>query len=175
MGGRALSFFGAAAQSAVFNHALDERLRAGALDQLQAGDLAWVHRSRKVFVVDADELARPELDGRLRALEVSPSGPMWGSKMTMARASVLEGERAALQRFGLSEETLRKTPFELEGARRAMRARIEHSLVDSGFDEDGAYVRLAFELERGGFATTVLPEIMGEDGDRLDHRDDEGD
>jgi len=162
MGRRALSFFGAAAQSAMFNRLLDERLAAGSIEALQQGDLAWLHRSRAVFLVDDKEFRNPELAKRVAALELSPSGPMWGPGMTLAAGAVLERERDILQCFGLSEANLKSSPCELEGARRPMRCRIENPLVDGGFDEHGPYVRVAFDLERGSFATMVLCEIVND-------------
>jgi tRNA(Glu) U13 pseudouridine synthase TruD len=39
--------------------------------------------------------------------------------------------------------------------------------VEGGVDEHGAYVRCAFELPRGAFATVVLREIMKPAGDEL--------
>ena len=41
-----------------------------------------------------------------------------------------------------------------------MRVPITDPDLSAGADEHGAYVRLAFELPRGAFATTVLREIM---------------
>ncbi|MEE9212800.1 MAG: tRNA pseudouridine(13) synthase TruD, partial [Phycisphaeraceae bacterium] len=46
------------------------------------------------------------------------------------------------------------------GRRRPMRAFVKNPDVCGGVDEHGPYVRLAFELPRGAFATTVLREIM---------------
>ena len=74
-------------QSAVFNAVLDDRLAAGALATLEEGDLAWKHDNGAVFAVTAgDDPA--QLAARLAALEISPSGPMWGSGMTRAAGAV---------------------------------------------------------------------------------------
>lgn len=162
MGRRALSFFGAAAQSAIFNRVLDGRVMAGTLEELRVGDLAWVHRSRAVFAVDKNELRDPALGARIAALELSPSGPMWGAGMTRPAGETLDRERLALGEFGLAEQNFERPPCDLEGARRPMRARLDNPLVDGGFDEYGQFVRVAFDLERGCFATVVLRELIAE-------------
>jgi tRNA(Glu) U13 pseudouridine synthase TruD len=38
--------------------------------------------------------------------------------------------------------------------------RVSSAEVESGVDEHGAFVRLAFDLPRGGYATEVLAEIF---------------
>jgi tRNA pseudouridine13 synthase len=146
----------------MFNRVLDERLSERATEVLRLGDLAWVHRSRAVFLVDDEEFKNPELARRAAALELSPSGPMWGPGMTLAAGVVLKRERQLLCDFGLSEADLKNSSCELEGARRPMRCRIENSMVDAGSDEHGPYVRVAFDLERGSFATMVLREIVND-------------
>lgn len=80
--------------------------------------------------------------------------------MTTASGVVGERERAALAEAGVTIEHLEQSPIRVEGARRAMRVRLAHPDVDSGFDEHGPYVRVAFDLERGAYATVVLREIM---------------
>ncbi len=159
--GRAqLGFYVNAFQSAVFNWLLDDRIARGALGTLEPGDLAWKHDSRAVFAVTEELCASGELMDRLATLEISPSGPLWGPGMTTASGVVGERERAALAEAGVTIEHLEQSPIRVEGARRAMRVRLAHPDVDSGFDEHGPYVRVAFDLERGAYATVVLREIM---------------
>jgi tRNA pseudouridine13 synthase len=156
-----------ALQSAVFNAVLDRRVRDGRLHQLIEGDLAWKHDSRAVFAVDA-AIAQAENapGGRVARMEVSPSGPMWGHGMMRAAAAAGQWELDALQAQGLNEADF-PGPQELgitaSGARRPMRLAIRDAEVSGGVDEQGAYVRVAFELERGAFATVVLREIMKND------------
>jgi tRNA pseudouridine13 synthase len=73
-------------------------------------------------------------------------------------------ERRALERLGVSlaqvDEFTQKAPQLIEGSRRPLRVPLIAPDVEGGVDEHGAYVRVAFELPRGGFATAVLPEIM---------------
>jgi tRNA(Glu) U13 pseudouridine synthase TruD len=45
-----------------------------------------------------------------------------------------------------------------------MRAVLRDPDVSGGVDEFGPYVRVAFELPRGAFATSILREIMKSEG-----------
>ncbi len=156
-------FFLAAFQSAVFNAVLDARLVEGTLGSLKDGDLAFKHDNRAVFAVDAQTLG-PELTGRLERFEISPSGPMWGPGLLRAGGAVDAAEVAALEASGIRVEDLDR--FEerrhkrIVGTRRPLRVRLTDPDVEAGVDEHGSYVRVAFDLPRGAFATTVLREIM---------------
>ncbi len=162
-----LEFFISALQSAVFNRVLARRLEAGTFDRLLPGDLAAPENSHGVFRVDA-ALAEQENapTGRIPRLEVSPTGPMWGPNMMRPEGEVLELERAALGEFGLAENEFEQVEHVgMTGSRRALRIRLRDPDISAGGDEHGPYIRLAFELPRGSFATIVLREIMkGETG-----------
>jgi tRNA pseudouridine13 synthase len=75
--------------------------------------------------------------------------------------AVLAQEVAALEAHGLTEADLAQSPYAgIEGARRPMRAALRDPDVSAGADEFGPFIRVAFELPRGSFATIVLREIM---------------
>ncbi len=156
-------FFLSAFQSAVFNRVLDDRLRAGMLGTLREGDLAMKEDNRAIFRVTAETLG-PELTGRLDLFEISPSGPMWGPEMMRASGATDEAEVAALAAAGVTPEQLdafsERRKGRLTGTRRPLRVRITDPDVEGGIDEHGSYVRVAFDLPRGAFATSVLREIM---------------
>lgn len=151
-------------QSAVFNGVLEQRLTGGAMGSLVAGDLAIRTDNRALFPVDDAIAADPETRRRLEAMEISPSGPMWGPTMLRASGAIDELEVAAMEASGVTLADLERfasagsTP--LEGARRPMRVTLAYPEVEGGVDEHGAYVRVQFELPRGAFATVVLREIM---------------
>ncbi len=46
------------------------------------------------------------------------------------------------------------------GDRRPLRIPVIDPEVEGGIDEHGSYIRCAFELPRGSFATTVMDEVM---------------
>lgn len=158
------SYFITAFQSAIFNVVLDVRLLDDALATLQPGDVAWKHDTGAAFDVTDDIAADAETRRRLDAIEISPSGPMWGAAMKRASASTDHIEVASLHAAGFDPETLTARaatchPW-LEGARRALRIPLKDHDVEGGIDEHGAFVRCTFELPRGAFATAVLREIM---------------
>ncbi len=160
VGSAALSFWISSLQSAVFNRVLDRRLDDETLTRFIEGDLAWKHGNGAVFAVTADELSKPELTQRIEAGEVSPSGPLWGRGMTRAAGAVEAVERGALADVGLTEADLQREPARLKGARRPLRVPLHNPATDAGADEHGPYIRVAFDLPAGAYATVVLRELM---------------
>lgn len=163
----AAGFFISSFQSAVFNAVLNDRVRSGTLDRLEAGDLAFVLKSRASFAVTQRELEedRDSLQSRMESFELSPSGPMWGTSMPLAGGQVNEREHDALARAGVTPKDIelseQRDGFPMIGGdRRPLRIPLIDPEVEGGLDEHGAYIRCAFELPRGSFATTVMDEIM---------------
>ena len=158
-----MSYYISSLQSAVFNAVLDRRLLAAALGRLFEGDVAFKHASRGVFTVTADMLGS-ELDDRLASFEISPSGPMWGTKLPMAAGDVLDAEVSAIEALGLRPDDITHCPSRyrkmVHGARRPLRVPLLHPSVEAGADDRGQYIQCAFELPRGSFATVVLREVM---------------
>ncbi|MCI0365618.1 MAG: tRNA pseudouridine(13) synthase TruD, partial [Phycisphaerales bacterium] len=163
VGETALAFWISALQSAMFNRVLDRRLQEGTLATLREGDLAWKHATRGIFLVTAQEMATGELPGRLTAMEISPSGPLWGTGMMQAAGATSLVEREALQATGLTMESIIGGPHSPTGARRPLRCPLNHPELDAGIDEHGKYIRVAFDLPRGAYATIALREIMKND------------
>jgi len=171
-------FFLSAFQSAVFNELLDARIRDGLLGELVPGDVAFLHHNRALFGVDDAVSNDPETRDRLESFEISPSGPMWGASMMRASGAIDRAERAALGRTGVTMGDLERfaatSELTMEGARRPYRIPVWKPEVEGGADEHGTYVRCAFELPRGSFATVVMREVMkpaepgGEGGDHAD-------
>lgn len=160
-------YYVTALQSAVFNGILDQRANAGALATLHEGDLACKHDNGAVFAVTPDVLADPSTVERLRSLEISPSGPLWGLDMMQASGAVGEAERVALEAAGLSLDLLREFSRlykdDLPGKRRSLRATLMYPDVEGTSDEHGHCIKCVFELPAGSFATVVLREIMKPD------------
>ncbi len=169
-------FWISAYQSAIFNRVLCGRMDAGTFDRLLAGDLAQKHINGAVFIVDDEVLADPGTPERVRSFEISPSGPMWGLKMARAGGAVDAMECAALEETGVTLEDIaafaERSRQPVTGARRPLRVPLIDPEVEGGIDEHGHYVRCAFELPAGAFATIVMREVMKPS---VEATDDDGD
>ncbi|MEZ6210675.1 MAG: tRNA pseudouridine(13) synthase TruD [Phycisphaerales bacterium] len=157
-------FWFTALQSAIFNRVLDRRIESNTLTSLQEGDLAMKHDNGACFKVDAATATDPDTLARLESLAISPSGPMWGRKMTRPRARALEDETAPLADFAITTEEICEGARHLGklalGKRRALRVPLTDPEIEGGADEFGPFIRCAFDLPAGSFATVVMREIM---------------
>jgi len=141
-------------QSELFNRVLAARMPE--LGQLQAGDLAWRHQGGAVFAVEDVQREQPRAD----AFEISPSGPLFGERMTRPL-----GAPAELEERVLAEAGARRADFERggvhqpAGGRRPLRVPLGPCALETGRDAAGSYAQLEFELPAGSFATQVLREL----------------
>lgn len=153
IGKRERAFYVHAAQSQVFNALLEERLAAGTLGAVEAGDVAYIHKSGGCFLVEDLAADAPRAERR----EISAAGPLWGARLLMAGGAVRAREEAALAAFGLEPRHLegpaaRAAP----GARRPYRVPLEDARVER--EPDGA-LRLDLTLPAGAYATAVIGEL----------------
>ncbi len=146
-------FYVSAYQSQFFNQVVAHRI--GGLDRLMAGDLAWRHANGAVFRVEDVEREQP----RCTAFEISPSGPLFGERMSDPQGEPGEIERQVLAEEGLTPEAWKQGPHRATGGRRPLRFQPRDSAVEAGQDDSGPFVVLHFSLESGCYATTVLREI----------------
>ena len=139
-------------QSWLFNRVLERRI--GELNVVRPGDLATLHRNGAVFRVEDPDPEQP----RCAAFEISPSGPLFGTRTPLA-----EGEPGRIEREVLAETGLTLEDFDvgggthLPGKRRPLRVPLTEIEL-TPLDETSFEVR--FVLPRGSFATTVLWEVM---------------
>lgn len=138
-------------QSRAFNEVLARRERDGTWASIVLGDLAQKHDSGGVFTVGEAEFE----DARSRCEEglLSPTGPMFGSKMRWPEAEVAVIEREALANMIDDPERLEQFSNYGEGARRALRLWVNE--LSWRREGDNALV-VSFVLTKGGYATTVL-------------------
>lgn len=150
-------------QSHVFNTTLAHRLMDNSWNTVREGDVAYKHDSGACFAVDPEAAGDPESAARAERLEISPTGPMWGHKMMRAEGAVDAAELHALESTGVTIADLAKfhdmSKGELSGERRLMRVPVIDPEIEGGADEHGTYIRLAFELPPGSYATSVVREI----------------
>ena len=165
------SFWVSALQSSIFNHLLEQRLVEGTIDRVEPGDVLFRHETRKAFLADDAALAETDLQAEIDAFELSPAGPIVGPGMPQTTGRPLAREREAFASAEVEDALFAESEFDFRGTRRPYRARITNLELDSGFDEHGPYIRVAFDLPRGSYATVVLREIIGDDGVEAHRRD----
>jgi tRNA pseudouridine13 synthase len=145
-------------QSLLFNRVLARRIDQ--IDTVVAGDLAQKTDSGGVFLVE-DE---PAEKVRAGAFEISPTGPLFGYRVSLAQGAPGELERAVLAEVGLSSEDWRKPgAHKVKGMRRALRFGLKDAAATAGSDEHGPYIEVCFTAPPGCFATVALREIMKTD------------
>lgn len=159
-------FWVSALQSAIFNRVLSERVAAGTLASLAVGDVAYLHDKGAIFKVTDADFAESDpataLAARLAAFEVSPSGPLPGAGMVASERATAERERAAIEAFG-ALALLQEGPDAPPGTRRPLRVCVSNAAIEGSFDEHGPFVRLAFDLPKGAYATVLLRELISVD------------
>ena len=111
-----------------------------------------------MFQVEDAEAEQPRAD----AFEISPSGPLFGYRMSQPSGEPGEIEARVLAAESLSPNAFRAEKLRLKGARRALRFQPGDPNIRLGADERGAYLELRFTLPRGCYATSLLRELFAE-------------
>jgi tRNA pseudouridine13 synthase len=147
------SFTLSAGRSVVFNAVLAQRVQDASWDRLLDGEIVNLDGSGSVFRI---ETPPPDIGERCAALDVHPTGPLWGrgDLRPVLAAAALENKvsaaftavTTALEAAGLRQE------------RRALRLKVE--ALAAVLDED---LELTFRLGSGAFATAVLRELVDAD------------
>jgi tRNA pseudouridine13 synthase len=146
-----------ALQSRLFNDVLALRVGAGTFDRLLDGDLAYKHANGACFLVEDATVEQP----RAVAFEISPSGPLFGYRMTLPSGEALRFEQEAFAAAGLTAQDFRSRAIgKVKGARRPLRVKPTDVELAAGVDEQGGHVTVAFTLPPGSFATVLLRELM---------------
>jgi tRNA pseudouridine13 synthase len=151
-----------AAQSAVFNHALDLRAAAGGLRAVRAGDVLQKVASGGLFVTEDVEVDQRRVD----AGELAITGPLPGGREKEpppgSPARAVEDE--ALAAAGATREDFARAGRDLPGARRPFLVPL--TLGDPAVQLDPApsgpgevALRLRFALPAGSYATVVVAAL----------------
>jgi tRNA pseudouridine13 synthase len=120
------------------------------------GDLALIHATGSVFHVLDAAIEQPRAD----RLEISPTGPLFGYRMTPPEGRPAEMETELFEREELSRDAFRAGPLRVKGARRPLRFGVSDAHIALGADARGSYLELRFALPRGCYATTLLRELF---------------
>ena len=150
------SFTISAARSLVFNAVLAERVIDRSWDRLRPGDVANLDGSGSIFAVD---VPTPQLEERCRALDIHPTGPLWGADSPSSGSEVRNIETGVERR--LETVTMALAGAGLAHERRALRLRV----ADLQAHVQDTALTLEFRLTAGGFATTVLRELLNVTGE----------
>jgi len=150
-------------QSELFNWCLKERMLwgEGSFWKPLVGDLAQVHPRKVCFEVEDSEEALAEVQTRALARKISPTGPMFGRKVRLAKGKQGELERAILAAEGLRPQSWisHVRGIDLDGNRRSLRVPIKNCSVEWLDDDD--CLLISFDLPPGAFATLLLEQVMG--------------
>jgi tRNA pseudouridine13 synthase len=148
-------FYVSAYQSHLFNQVVAARLPTG-LGHLWPGDLAWLHASGAVFRVQDPAIEQPRAD----QFDISPTGPLFGYRMTQPDGLPADLETRVLAQDALPPDAFHNPTLRVKGSRRPLRFRPAEAQVSLGADERGAYLELRFVLPRGCYATALLRELF---------------
>jgi len=146
--------FVSAYQSAIFNDVLAARMPR--IDQLLLGDMAYLHANGACFRVEEPPVEQPRCD----AWEISPTGPIFGRRMTELTGPAGEIENPLLEDAKALIGSFKRLAKELaKGERRPLRFRPRNTSISSGRDDLGDFLELRFDLPPGCYATVLVREI----------------
>jgi tRNA pseudouridine13 synthase len=141
-----------AARSCVFNEFLSRRVLAGNWDQYLDGDVMNLQGTESVFVPQEGDT---QLQARLDAMDIHPTGPLWGKGVLRSGAAARDLEMVCVEQFrdlctGLEAAGL-------EQSRRSLRLPVQ-GLQWTWLPEQN--LELQFSLPPGAYATSVLRELL---------------
>lgn len=139
-------------QSFLFNRILAARIDR--IGRILVGDWAMKHVNGACFQVEAAGIEQARAD----RFEISPTGPLFGSRAPWASGEPGELERTAVAALGETPESLSQAAAAcgFRGERRPLRVRLE----DLEWSLHGTTLTLSFSLPPGAYATSVLRELM---------------
>jgi tRNA pseudouridine13 synthase len=141
-------------QSDLLNRVIAQRIDS--IDRVLVGDLAWKHINGACFRVEDADVEQP----RCASFEISPTGPLFGPRMTEPTGYPAQVETQVLADAGLTRDQVRGGySVKLEGARRPLRVPIRDVESHNGTDANGPFLRVAFVLPPGAYATSVTREL----------------
>ncbi|WP_115855134.1 tRNA pseudouridine(13) synthase TruD [Kushneria indalinina] len=144
-------FLLSSARSFLFNQVLSERIEQDNWASGLAGDVFNLEGSASQF---AGQALDEQLRARLTALDIHPTGPLWGRG-----ESDVSGEACALEQAIAEHEPVLVEGIEKAGAA-PMRRALRLCLQAPALEREGEGIWLHFSLARGGFATAVLRELF---------------
>jgi tRNA pseudouridine13 synthase len=149
-----------ALQSFLFNRVLQRRI--GKMGVVMPGDFCFKHENGASFLVGLTVEEAQKEQPRADAHEISPTGPLYGARMSDAQSIAGQMEAEVLAEFKLTPADF-GGPMGAPGGRRPLRFFADDMKIEAGSDEAGMYLEFAFTLPSGSYATVLLGEVMKED------------
>jgi tRNA pseudouridine13 synthase len=140
-----------AARAQIFNELLAARVVRGDWDRPMVGDAIQLAGSRSYFVADSSDDA---LEARCAAMDVHPTGPLWGQGRPPACGEV--GDLETTISAGFEDWCTGLAAAGLKQERRALRLPVADLTAECA--PEG--LRLWFRLPAGAYATAVLRELI---------------
>ncbi len=139
-------------QSLLFNRMLARRIDH--IDRVFAGDWAMKLENGACFQVEDPEQEQPRVD----RFEISPTGILFGSRVSWASGEPGRIEEAVIAEAGTTRDALIAAgkACGFRGERRALRV----PLAELDWSLDGSVLTVGFTLPPGAYATSVLRELM---------------
>lgn len=137
----------------MFNDVLSQRVKMDKWANGIAGDVMLLDNSHSYFLAtDIDD----EIIRRLHEHDIHPSGPLWGRGELLTKLSVAELEQQLPYKFEVFDVGLKNARLDQE--RRSLRLSVTDFKCD--FCVANKILELSFFLPAGGYATSVLREII---------------
>jgi len=147
------SIYLSAARSAMFNDVLSQRVEMNKWANAISGDVMLLDNSHSYFLAtDIDE----KIIQRLKEHDIHPSGPLWGRGELLSKGIVAELENKLPKKFEVFDVGLKNARLDQE--RRSLRLSVKDLHWDHNVDKK--ILKLSFFLPAGGYATSVLREII---------------
>ena len=147
------SIYLSAARSAMFNDVLSQRVEMNKWADAISGDVMLLDNSRSHFLaLEIDE----KITQRLKEHDIHPSGPLWGKGELLSKGAVAELESKLPSKYEVFDIGLKNA--RLEQDRRSLRLSVKD--LEWEYDKKNKLLNLSFFLPAGGYATSVLREIV---------------
>ena len=140
-----------AARALLFNTILDARVRDGSWNRLLPGERANLDGSGSLFDVTTVDAT---LEARCRHMDIHPTGTLWGRGAATRKSRVAALESSAIRNHPDLATGLEQAG--IEPSARPLRLPVRRLSWTFGPD----VLVLEFRLRKGGFATSVLREIV---------------
>ena len=147
------SIYLSAARSAMFNEILSQRVSMNKWVEAISGDVMLLDNSHSYFLAeDIDS----EIVRRINEHDIHPSGPLWGEGELLSKGQVAILENQLVEQFPVFDRGLKNARLKQE--RRALRLSVKDLVWE--FDAAEKQLELSFFLPAGGYATSVLRELI---------------